>query len=134
MPPLSVEPLTCCKITKPFDSINFPDCFDNLVVPITTPIPSTTTYTLAYDDEDQPQPNYDNDDNDGIPNIGVSKYGLHGYPRWPYKYHYNYGLHRHDRDSNYPYPFAGHGNRYYHGSRHRRQPPNYRVNKPRNVR
>lgn len=26
-PPLSVEPFTCCKVSKPFDRINFPECF-----------------------------------------------------------------------------------------------------------
>lgn len=26
-PPLSVEPFTCCKVSKPFDHINFPECF-----------------------------------------------------------------------------------------------------------
>lgn len=26
-PPLSVEPFTCCKVSKPFDRTNFPECF-----------------------------------------------------------------------------------------------------------
>lgn len=26
-PPLNVEPFTCCKVSKPFDHTNFPECF-----------------------------------------------------------------------------------------------------------
>lgn len=37
-PPLGVEPLTCCQVSKPFDRINFPECFA-----VSAPPPTTST-------------------------------------------------------------------------------------------
>lgn len=45
-PPLGVEPLTCCRISKPFDRKNFPECF------IEPPIPPTGQYPQIPVDED----------------------------------------------------------------------------------
>lgn len=59
-PPISVEPLTCCKISKPFDRTNFPECFvDSLLITTTIPPPTTTlgplptipVTELVYDDD-----------------------------------------------------------------------------------
>lgn len=39
-PPLGVEPLTCCRVSKPFDSVNFPECFaDPPIVTSTSTLP-----------------------------------------------------------------------------------------------
>lgn len=54
-PANGVEPLTCCKISKPFDKKNFPDCFADppilLTLPTVTPL-STTTNTIPTDDDE----------------------------------------------------------------------------------
>lgn len=40
-PPLSVDPFTCCKVSKPFDHINFPECFAPPPPPPPPPLPTS---------------------------------------------------------------------------------------------
>lgn len=52
-PGLGVEPLTCCKISKPFDKKNFPECFPDPAIYVTLPTVTTiatTTNSIADDD------------------------------------------------------------------------------------
>lgn len=57
-PPITVEPLTCCKISKPFDRKNFPECFIDPVILTTTILPTpplpTIPVTELSDDDNYP--------------------------------------------------------------------------------
>lgn len=58
-PAADVEPLTCCKISKPFDKKNFPDCFPDPAIYVTLPTVTTiatTTNKITDIDEDDFRP------------------------------------------------------------------------------
>lgn len=115
-PPLGVEPLTCCRVSKPFDQKTFPECFDVPIVTTSTlptipvsedfgddstvpPIRSTTDRTA----NDSVQGRRDDDDDE---NNKKDKH--HGFGHWPGKYHWGYD-HRHFHSD------------YHRFGRHRRQ-------------
>ncbi|XP_031633289.1 uncharacterized protein LOC116347035 [Contarinia nasturtii] len=96
-PPLNVEPLSCCRTSKPFDRNNFPECFPNSVSTTTPQIPVSE---VAYDDDDS-------DEDSVTPTngpIGKDDYytkwykkDKYGYNYYPYKHHYD----DHHRSSHY---------------------------------
>lgn len=69
-PAAGTEPLTCCKLSKPFDKKNFPDCFPDPAIYVTLPTVttiSTTTNSIADIDEDDFRP-FNGNDNKRINN------------------------------------------------------------------
>lgn len=126
-PPLSVEPMTCCRVSKPFDRTNFPECFPNL--PVTTTTPPIPVSEGAYDDDVD-----DSSDDDISPTNGPYSKDDYKYWEWkkdkyhghyPYKHHYGYDNHRRYHDD-YHSDYHRFG---YHGGRYNRQ-IGYRLNQP----
>lgn len=126
-PPLNVEPFSCCRVSKPFDRANFPECFPNLPV-VTTVLPPVVSES-GYDDDDDIS-----DDSSVSPTSGPYSKDDYKYWEWkkdkyhghyPYKHHHGYDNHRryHD-DYHSDYHRFGH-----HGGRYNRQTV-YRLNQP----
>lgn len=125
-PPPNVEPLSCCRTSKPFDRNNFPECFPNAISTTTPQIPVSE---VAYDDDDS-------DDDSVTPTsvgpIGKDEYytkwykkDKYGYGNYPYKHHYD--NHRSSYRDDYHHGDYHRFSGGYRGGRYSRQVV-YRIN------
>lgn len=119
--------MSCCRISKPFDRNNFPECFPNQpAITTTTPLIPVSEHGYIDDDDDS------SDDDDVSPTSGPYSKDDYKYWEWkkdkyyghrPYKHHYGYDNHRRYHDD-----YHGDYHRFgYHGGRYSRQIV-YRIN------
>lgn len=102
-PPLGVEPLSCCRISKPFDRKNFPECFiDPIVATSPSPYPPIPVSEDFIDDGptvpptrgyiNRGYPGYKGYNNKGQ-DIDTKKYKQFIVAHWPSKYHWGFDSH-----------------------------------------
>lgn len=123
--------MSCCRISKPFDRANFPECFPNI-----PNLPAVTTTVIPLPVSDR---GFNDDDDDSIgddsSSVTSGPYNKDDYKYWewkkdkyysshrPYKHQYGYDSHRHYHDD-----YHGDYHRFgYHGGRYSRQTL-YRIN------